>query len=316
MPAETPYVIAVDAGGTHTRVGCFALDGRMLSRATGAGGSPNHNDDAAQNVASTLRAALEEAGLAIEDAAALAVGTAGYERTGSNQFGPGHGNAWVDEVYGLPGLRCPRVIVNDAVIAHRGALGGAAGIVVVAGTGSMILAIDEQGREIESGQFEHYAGAARHLAFTAMHRVLAGDADVDDPFVPRALAHFGAADVPVLREAVLALGATDRQEVKRIYGALAPVLTELAGASPTADAAIADLARRTVDGIAVLAPMIAARPVPVALTGSLALAPPFSAGLEDQLRDRGIPARIVPAAAGPLGGAAILALDAARDTTP
>jgi len=316
MSAETPFVIAVDAGGTHTRVGCFALDGRLLSRVTGAGGSPNHNDDAARNVARAIRSALAEAGLPLEGAAALGVGTAGYERPGSNQHGPGGGNAWVEEVYGLPGLECPRVIVNDAVIAHRGALGGAAGIVVVAGTGSMILAIDEQGREVESGQFEHYAGAARHLAFTAMHRILTGAAAEGDPFVARALAHFSAADVPALRAAVLALGATDRQDVKRIYGALAPVITELAGVSATADAALADLVGRTVDGIALLVPLIAARPVPVALTGSLALSDAFTVCLTEQLRDRGVPAEVVPAAADPLGGAAILALDAARAAAP
>ncbi|EWS79619.1 BadF/BadG/BcrA/BcrD ATPase family protein [Brachybacterium phenoliresistens] len=315
MSAESPFVIAVDAGGTHTRVGCYALDGRQLSRVSGAGGSPMHNDDAAENVARAIRAALAAAGLAIEDAAALGVGTAGYEREGSNQS-RGKGNAWVEEVYGLPGLQCPRVIVNDAVIAHRGALGGAAGIVVVAGTGSMILAIDEQGREVESGQFEHYAGAARHLAFSAMHRVLAGDAEAGDPFVARALERFGAADVPALRAAVLALGGTDRQEVKRIYGGLAPVITALAGASATADAALADLVGRTVDGIALLVPLIAARPVPVALTGSLALSDAFTACLTEQLRDRGVAAEVVPAAADPLGGAALLALDAARTAAP
>ena len=35
----TPYVIAVDAGGSHTRVGRFALDGSMLSRAVGLRGA-------------------------------------------------------------------------------------------------------------------------------------------------------------------------------------------------------------------------------------------------------------------------------------
>jgi glucosamine kinase len=41
-------VIAVDAGGSNTRVGCFSLDGDLLAQRTGTGGSLTHNDDAAE----------------------------------------------------------------------------------------------------------------------------------------------------------------------------------------------------------------------------------------------------------------------------
>src|SRR4051794_31446875 len=43
-------------------------------------------------------------------------------------------------------LAAPRVIVtDDAVIAHLGALGGEAGVVVVAGTGAIALAAGDEG---------------------------------------------------------------------------------------------------------------------------------------------------------------------------
>ncbi|MFC0675345.1 BadF/BadG/BcrA/BcrD ATPase family protein [Brachybacterium hainanense] len=315
MSAAQPFVIAVDAGGTHTRVGLLDLDGRLIAQHRAGGGSPTHNHDAARNVEQAIRGALRTAGLRIEDAAALGVGTSGYERAGSTQHRGDAANAWVEEVYGLPGLDCPRVIVNDAVIAHRGALEGRAGIVVVAGTGSMILAIDEQGTEIESGQFGHYAGAARHLVHEALHRILAEEAEAEDLLLPRVLEHFDARDVAGLRRALLVLGAQDRNEAKRRHGALAPAVTELAGSSLVADAAIAQLAAKTVDGIALLAPMVAADPVPVALVGSLAQTEAFSRAVGRRLRERGTGAVLVPAAADPLHGAALLAIACARSAT-
>lgn len=308
MSSAQRFVIAVDAGGTHTRVGILDLEGRLLAQHIGAGGSPQHDHDAAQNVRSAISAALAAAGRRLRDAAALGVGTAGFQREGSNQHGSDAANSWFDEVYSLPGLTCPRVIVNDAVIAHRGALAGRAGIVVVAGTGSMILAIDEHGTETESGQFEHYAGAARHLVHLAMHRVLAGDASDEDPLLARALAHFGVRDLRGLREVLLGLGAQDRNEVKRRYGTFAPAVTELAGRSAVADSALDELAGRTADGAALLVPMIAADPAPVALVGSLAQTDAFARAVGRRLLARGARAEIVPSAADPLHGAALLAL--------
>jgi len=88
----------------------------------------------------------------------VVAGLAMVGRVGSNQ-GDGD-NTWARDFFQVPGLACERLILNDAVVALRGALVGGPGIIVVAGSGSMILAIDDEGFEVESGQFEHYAGAA------------------------------------------------------------------------------------------------------------------------------------------------------------
>ncbi|TDE88827.1 hypothetical protein EXU48_22355 [Occultella glacieicola] len=310
------FVIAVDAGGTHTRVGCFGPDGAVLSTAVGPGGSPLHNDDAAANVSRALTAALGSAGLEPRDTLALAVGTSGISRAGSNQ---GDGvNDWAGEYYDLPGLTCPRIIVNDAVIAHRGALAGGPGIVVVAGTGSMILAITEDGTEIESGQFEHYAGGARHLVHDVMHRLLSetdpleADPLAADPLVQQVLEYWRAADVSDLRRIVLELGNVDRNVRKRRYGDLAPTVTAAADESALADAALRSLASKTADGVAVLAPSIGTRPVPVAVSGSLAGDPAFVSRLGDALSAaRGVPTRLVASVMDPLGGAALIAYELA-----
>nr|WP_276611053.1 BadF/BadG/BcrA/BcrD ATPase family protein [Kineococcus siccus] len=305
----TEFVIAVDSGGTSTRVGCFGLDGTLLSRAAGRGGAAHHDDQAAVNLREAISTALAAGDLAPDGACGLAVGVAGIGRAGSNQGG---GTAeWADAFYPLPFLRCPRVFVNDAVIAHRGALLGHPGVVVVAGTGSMILAIDEHGAEVESGQFEHYAGGARHLVFDVVHDVLRGRATrADGELLERILRHWGAADLAGLRSALLAHASLDRNVVKRRYGDLAPTVTALADSSPSADRALRALTDRTACGVHLLAPFAGAAPVSVGLTGSLACDPAFSARLGDSLDLPGTtPARVVTSALSPLGGAALLAYE-------
>jgi len=314
VTAGDPFVIAIDAGGTFTRVGCFGLDGVLLAGSRGRGGSPTHNHDAAGNVASAVSAALDSGGLDPGDAVALAAGSAGISRRGSNQ-GTGD-NAWADDYYTFPALTCPRSVVNDAVIAHRGALVGGPGVIVVAGTGSMILAITAAGEEIESGQFEHYAGGARHLVFEAMHRLLSGSADrSDDSLIREVLAFWGAADLAELRQVVLRLGGTDREELKRRYGALAPMITAAADGSSLADSALRELAARTARGVHVLAPLVATESTErtaVSVAGSLATDPAFGSRLADALAVIGAPAtRLVPPRLDPLGGAAILAYELA-----
>lgn len=308
--AQQDFVIGIDAGGTHTRVGCFALDGTRLTSAIGGGGAPHHNDDALENVRGTIAQAMGFGGLDPAHAVALAAGIAGFNRSGSNQ-----GVEYNDSITGLvdaPGLSCPKVVVNDAVIAHRGALSGRPGIVVVAGTGSMILAIDEDGTETESGQLEHYAGAARHLVYDVVQRILLGDHPSADPLVPAALEHFGAADAAGLREAALARSSAHRNTVKRSYGDFAPRVTAYAQESALADLALTDLAARTARGVRLLAPMAGTRPAPVACTGSLAADPGFRNRLDALLRDSDPDdVALVPSRLDPLGGAALLALEAA-----
>ncbi|MGP9536654.1 GNAT family N-acetyltransferase [Brachybacterium sp. AOP43-C2-M15] len=306
---EGRFVIGIDAGGTHTRVGCYDLDGRLLGSATGGGGGPHHNDDARENVRGTLAAALRSASLDASAATALVAGMAGVSREGSNQGGD---DDLVADFFEIDGLACPVTVLNDAVIAHRGALSGRAGIVVVAGTGSMLLAIDEEGVETESGQLEHYAGAARHLVFDVVQRLLVGDADPGDPLYAEVLEHFGAADVPALREGVLARSAADRNDTKRAYGSFAPRVTALAEESPLADLALTDLAARTARGVRLLAPFAGPAPVPVACTGSLAADPAFRRRLERLLGEAAPEAiALVPPRLDPRAGAALLALEAA-----
>lgn len=306
MPRSAPYVVAIDSGGTQTRVGCFDLEGQLLARHVGPGGSPTHNHTAAEHVQSTITAALTAGGLAAEDAVALTAGMAGYE--------PGSANRWIDTFFDGIALTCPRQVVNDAVIAHRGALAGAPGIIVVAGTGSMIAAITDDGTVIDSGRFQHYAGGARHLVYDVMHRILVGNnTDADLKLIQTVLSWWEARHIDDLRRIVLGLGNQDRNEVKRRYGGLAPAITAAADSSPLAEAAVTHLAEKTALGIRLLAPLISESTVPVALAGALATAPEFAARITSSLTSEPR-ITITTATLDPLGGAALMALESAGVT--
>lgn len=303
MPTPARYVVAVDAGGTRTRVGCFDLDGVLLAQHVGPGGSPNHNHGAAEHVRSAIAAAVTCGGLPVEGAVALTAGVAGYEIDAAN--------GWIDTFFERATLICPRQVVNDAVIAHRGALAGAPGVIVVAGTGSMIAAITDDGTVLESGRFQHYAGGARHLVYDVMHRILMGDhTDADLKLIGTVLAWWGAQDVGELRAIVLGLDGQDYNDVKRRYGDLAPAITAAVDSSPLADAAVTRLAEKTAVGVRLLAPLISGDAVAVALAGALATSAEFADRITRFLAATSEPSiSVASAALDPLGGAALMALE-------
>lgn len=198
----------------------------------------------------------------------------------------------------VPGLGCPQVIVNDAVIAHRGALGGRAGVIVVAGTGSMILAITERDEEIESGHFQHYAGGARHLVFDVIERLLTiRPFPTEDPLAAAVLRYWEAADVGELRRKLLRTAGSDRGTLERRNGDLAPAATALADTSMIADAAVRALTFKTAQGIRILTPLIADQTTPVALAGALVRSCPAGRSAKHSpnvLRPRSVRARPQP----------------------
>lgn len=119
--------------------------------------------------------------------------------------------------------RAARVrIVHDTEIAHAGALDGAAGIVVIAGTGSVALGTDEPSRPfVRSGGWGYFfgdEGSALWVARTALRR---------------AMTHSDCGEVSVLAEA--ALGFFGRRSLREIQHAFAhgdvtrPALAAFAG---------------------------------------------------------------------------------------
>lgn len=140
------YVIGVDGGGTKTAVALADRDGNLLAQTVLE--SISYREHGMEAVARRLRAGTErvlaQAGLPAEAVRAAAVGAPGF---GEN---PGGDRALKETVAAaFPGI--PAAVVNDAQIAYYGALGGAPGINLVAGTGAIAYGEDGRGGAARSG---------------------------------------------------------------------------------------------------------------------------------------------------------------------
>jgi glucosamine kinase len=218
--------------------------------------------------------------------------------------------AWAQQHTGVAGLSCPRIHLNDAEVAHAGAFGTGPGIIAVAGTGSVVFAITDTGQRLRNDDFHHYAGAARHLAFATMQRVLLGEAGDDDaPFIDALLRYWGAPDIAALRDQVIGHRTQAYQSTKRAYGGMAVVITEAADRSPLARAACDDAVRGLATGIRLLGVCFAQQDIPITLIGGLARSAAIRVSLEAMLQAQQEKRyRIVEPALPPAAGAVLLAL--------
>jgi N-acetylglucosamine kinase-like BadF-type ATPase len=146
-PSREKYFLGIDGGGTKTHA--VITDSECRVAGEGFSGAAN-----------PLRAGLEEAVLHIEQAVADACAQAGIELgnidsacaaiAGINH--PIHYHTMkdaLDEALHVAGLE----LVTDARAALEGALDGKAGIVVIAGTGSIAIGVNPDGRTARAGGF-------------------------------------------------------------------------------------------------------------------------------------------------------------------
>ena len=135
--------LAIDGGGSRTRCLAIGDNGRILG--SGRSGPSNHLLVDREIVRESLKAATREAlqGANMSDVRGVAAGLAGvdYDGTGADDMRAvfaeiGFGNVLIE---------------GDMVIAHAGALAGQPGVLALAGTGSSILGIDDEGARIKVG---------------------------------------------------------------------------------------------------------------------------------------------------------------------
>jgi N-acetylglucosamine kinase-like BadF-type ATPase len=147
------WIVGIDGGGTRT-VACAAdLSGRVLARAEGGPanyhtvGLPAFADLVAGLVADLARAAaLDQTGLAL-----VSLGLAGADRD--------HDRRLLLAALDRLGLGCPFLIDSDARIALAAGLGErGAGIVLIAGTGSIAYGLTAKGEVVRAGGWGHIVG--------------------------------------------------------------------------------------------------------------------------------------------------------------
>lgn len=135
---DSRIIAGIDGGGTRTTLALADRGGRELARRVGPAGLVDPRDPAAtaHMLAGLVRDALAEAGIDATPAA-LCAGLAGV--------GNERERSQVETALAAAGVAERVRIVTDGAIALDGALGGKAGILVIAGTGSVAYARGEDG---------------------------------------------------------------------------------------------------------------------------------------------------------------------------
>lgn len=148
--------VGIDGGATKTHVVVVDDGGDVLGE--GTSGASNYQTvgvaQAQRNIVEALNAALAQAGRSVDEVDCVAGGFAGLDTIADV--------AAVQEV--LAGARrqaggeAPWLAVNDAVVAWAGALAGRPGAIMVAGTGAIALAVNQDGRCVRADGWGHWGG--------------------------------------------------------------------------------------------------------------------------------------------------------------
>ena len=150
-PSHRGFFIGIDGGGTKT-VGLLADQaGHILAKAE-AGASNYHavgEEQAKRVLADVTSQLIADAGAALESCTCC-LGLAGVASpVDRNVIG-----RICDEI----GIPDNRILTHDAQIARVGGAGELSGVIIIAGTGSIVYGIDGSGREAHAGGWGHLLG--------------------------------------------------------------------------------------------------------------------------------------------------------------
>jgi glucosamine kinase len=302
--ARTGYIIGIDGGGSHSRAVCADCDGRILGLARGGGTSPSHNADAYENTQAILRDVLTAAGISDNQVFVLAAGLAGLDRPADLD--------WASRNTALPNPTGRRVLVNDSHVALAGALALRAGILSIAGTGTITTGLLPSGEYVSNYQFNHYSrSGAQYIGRYAVFELLncvPEHADAD--LAAKITSHFELTNPDELHALTVDRLGRDRMTGNRSYANLAPTVTAAAlSGSPIARRVCDRAAAEIVVAILLVAGCFPCGDVPVALTGGVLGSDYIQGAVSNQIAcwpKRRL--QVVPPALPPVGGAVLLAL--------
>lgn len=296
-------VIGIDGGGTHTRVMVADLQGNVLAYVEKGASSLHKDANASQNVQQAIQEALLQAGKSAAQVRMLTAGIAGYDSPSDE--------VWVTSLTAVPGLHCPKEHVNDAVVAHSGALLTEPGIIIISGTGSILYAVTESGQQIRNYDLCHYAAsAARFLAYDATFELLAGNIDESDQSLAAAILSFwGQTSVTGLSQLARSGFIEDQRERNRRFAQLAPIITDAALANSRLAQTVCDRAIHQIAvGIEMLAAYFASPEVKLSFIGSVINSAYFHQNLSSNMqKGKNKQYQVVSPVFSPVAGAVLLA---------
>lgn len=294
-----PLFLGIDAGGTRTRALLADSDGAALG--AGESGPANMSgmdpDTALRHMVEATAAALGSIGPEAVDA--VCAGAAGMLSM------PASAEHFGERLRAAIGVGGPVSFVSDAVTAFASGSAEPDGAVVIAGTGSVALAV--RGHTEIAGRSDGYgwllgdAGSGFWLGREAVVSTLR-HLDGHGPGGRLAQAIIAAVGAPVRTSAAI-VGRCMAESPARL-ARFAPLVCD---AAEGGDAAARDIVDRAVGHLAATAGAVAERGRPVALAGSLLTeATPVARGLRERLGED-LPGTPVVTAAEPVRGAAWLA---------
>lgn len=184
-------LIGIDGGGTHSTAVAAYPDGHVAAVAYG-GGMNFHNIGVAPVRQRMEELVAELCGRCGCEAAGVCVGLSALD---------GPANESTHALFAEGALASSGLdLQSDAYIALMGATQGGPGMIVIAGTGSMLVALDGQGRELVSGGWGYLLGDAGSGYTLAREGLLAAIDHAEGlgeatPLLEDALDYFGA-DAP------------------------------------------------------------------------------------------------------------------------
>ncbi len=298
-------LVVMDAGGTHTRALVVTPEGlRLGSAEAGPANSflvPGSSE--ARNIREAARAALASARVPASSVAATVIGSASVDFDG----------LWGGPIKSALRRELPKtrlLAVADAEIARHGALGGGPGVVIVSGTGSVVLGRTAAGKFEKAGGWGPLMGDEGSAQWIAQQALQAAAQAADGTAASTALTrvvmkYFHTRSFRKIVEPVYQQGLTPSQ-----LGGLAPLVAQAAKQGDRAARAIFqragyELARQAA---AVVRKMKLPRAKvsyqgSVFLAGSTLLTP-----LRRSLREISPQAELVRPLLPPIGGAFLIAL--------
>jgi glucosamine kinase len=146
------YWIGIDGGGSNLRVAITADDLTSIASSYGETANPSviGREISAARIHAAVHDALKQAGLDYAAIAGVGVGIAGASVA--------HSESWLRQILAttLPGV--PAVPSSDAEIALVGANGERQGVLLLAGTGSVVFGVNAAGQSLQVGGWGYLLG--------------------------------------------------------------------------------------------------------------------------------------------------------------